>query len=154
MNRTPTGRAALKPSRKGITLFEGDLCEFDDKVEGPGALQVAQYLGLELCWEHEQNGNLLVLFMKDRGETSSPILRIPLTENEAHLIHGCREKGCWWYYDLQVEETDDRAGVTVSFLDEKDETTTLLWILDRRRRALFRRAVDCFVGLRDPIFGD
>jgi hypothetical protein len=154
MTHVRTDKPSLKPSRKGISLFEGDIRELDGKVEWPGALTIAEYTGLELWWEYQQTEGLIRLFLQDGKQVSSPILRIPLTEVEAKQIDGYQELGGWGYYDMRVEENDDRAAIQISFKNAQNESTSLLWILNKRRRALVRRAVDCFVGLRDPIFGD
>jgi hypothetical protein len=145
--------ARSRPSRDGITLFEGDVAEFDGKVLQPGALTIAEWEGLELHWDL-QPGDVLVLILTYGSSVSDPILRLPLTEHEAQLIRGHREKLRWGYYDLKVEENDDRAAVNVSFITASDEPKSMLWIIDRKRRAAVRRAMNRFVGMRDPIFAD
>lgn len=41
-----------------------------------------------------------------------------------------------------------------SFIAANNNRVSLLWIIDKKRRATARKAMDRFVGLGDPIFGD
>lgn len=127
-------------SRTGISLFEGDVRELDGKVRIPGALMVAQWEGLELTWDYERDGDVLVLYLSHLSEII-PALRIPLTQEEIQILDGHREKGGWGYYELRVEENDDRAATNVSFHTAKDKPMSLLWILDRKRRDAVRKAL-------------
>jgi len=143
-----------KPSRDGITLFEGDAGEFDGKVTTPPGLRIAQWEGLVLCWDYKQPEKEVILQGKYGTEVSDPVLRIPLTEHEAKIIHNHREKGGWGFYDLHVEENDDRAAVNVSLVTADKERISLLWILDKKRRAAVREALNGFPDEDDPIFDD
>ncbi len=141
-----------RPSRDGITLFEGDVSEFDGKVTLPGALEIAQYEGLVLCWDYKESEKEVVL-QGERG-TEVSVLRIPLTEHEVQIIHNHQEKGGWGFYDLHVEENDDRAAVNVSFITADKEPTSLLWIIDKKRREAVREALNSLYDEDDPIFDD
>ena len=141
-----------RPSRDGITLFEGDVSEFDGKVTLPGALEIAQYEGLVLRWDYKESEKEVVL-QGERG-TEVSVLRIPLTEHEVQIIHNHQEKGGWGFYDLHVEENDDRAAVNVSFITADKEPTSLLWIIDKKRRAAVREALNSLYDEDDPIFDD
>ncbi|HEY7214009.1 MAG TPA: hypothetical protein VIC28_05225 [Thermoanaerobaculia bacterium] len=140
------------PSRDGITLFEGDVSEFDGKVTVPGGLEIAQYEGLVLCWDYNRSEKEVVLQAERR--TRVPILRIPLTEQEVQIIHNHQEKGGWGFYDLHVEENDDRAAVNVSFITADQEPTSLLWIIDKNRRTAVREALNRLYDKDDPVFDD
>ncbi len=132
-------KMSRKPSRAGITLFEGDAGEFDGKDIGPVSLLVAQWEGLQLLWDYERPGDELVLHAtRGRGSGHARLSR----------------KGGWGYYDMNVEENDDRAAVNVSFMNAKNEPVSLLWILDKKRRTAIRKAIDRYVGVEDPVFGD
>lgn len=141
-----------RPSRDGITLFEGDVSEFDGKVTAPGALQIAQYEGLVLRWDYKGPEKEVVL--QGERRTRVLVLRIPLTEHEVQIIHNHREKGGWGFYDLHVEENDDRAAVNVSLITADKEPTSLLWIIDNKRRSSVREALNSLFDEDDPIFDD
>lgn len=138
-------------SRTGITLFDGAISEFDGKVINPGALQIAQLEGLRLKWDYEEPDRVLSLHLRLGSAVSDPVLRIPLSEDEAKLLEGHLEKGGWGYYELV---DDDRAAVHVSFMNADDKPVSLLWIVSNEHRMSIRDAMDRFVGIHDPIFGE
>jgi hypothetical protein len=144
----------MSHSRDGITLFEGNVEEFDGKVIRPGGLEIAQYEGLVLRWDYKGSEKEVILQAKYGTEVSDPILRIPLTEHEVQLIHNHREKGGWGYYELRVDENDDRAAVNVSFVNADNVPISLLWIIDKQRRAAVRKALNSLFDDDDPIFDD
>ncbi|HEX3532074.1 MAG TPA: hypothetical protein VH988_33870 [Thermoanaerobaculia bacterium] len=139
-------KKTVKPSRAGIQRFEGDIRELDQKVEIPGALLIAQYEGLRHFWDYDQLEHALVLYVTWGGERRETVLQIPLMEDERALLRGHREKGGWGYYELHVEEADDRAAVNVSFIGAKAEPISILWIIDQKRRAAARKAINHFTG--------
>jgi hypothetical protein len=153
MSRLPDG-ATGKPSREGITLFDGVITAFEGKIYNPPALQIAQWEGLQMKWDYEEPDQVLALHLRYGPTVSDPVLRIPLTEDEVKLIQGYREKGGWGYYELRAEKDDDRAAVHVSFMNASNDPVSLLWIVDRNHRTRLRDAMDDFVGVDDPIFGD
>lgn len=152
MIRLLKGAGLRKPSRAGITRFEGSLDELDGKVARPAGLLIAQYEGLALMWDLEPAGDVLALHLEMGDDVSDPVLRIPLTEDEAKGLHGLVEKGGWGFYDMKEDE--DRAAVHVSFMNAGNEPDGFLWLLDGKRRKAIRKAMDRFVGAGDPIFGD
>jgi len=145
-------KTSEEPSRDGITFFEGDASEFDGKVTTPPGLWIAQYEGLVLSWDYKPSEKEVVL----QGEycTEVSVLRIPLTEHEVQIIHNHQERGGWGFYDLHVDENDDRAAVNVSFITANKEPISLLWILDKNRRAAVRKALESLFDEDDPIFDD
>ena len=132
----------MKPSRDGITLYEGSLKEFSGKTTNPPALQIAKLEGLALLWDYEPAERILVLNVTQWGDDPIPAIQIPLTEAEAAIIHNYHERGGWGYYDLHVEENDDRAALQVSFINESQVPTNLLWIINKKRRTQVRKALN------------
>jgi hypothetical protein len=147
-------KTSEKPSRDGITLFEGNVGEFDGKVTVPPGLKVAQWEGLVLCWDYKRSEKEVVLQGERGTRVSDPVLQIPLTEHEVQIIHNHREKGGWGLYDLHVEENDDRAAVNVSLVTADKNPISLLWIIDKKRRSAVRKALNRCVDVDDPIFDD
>jgi hypothetical protein len=128
-------RQERKPSRDGITRFTGNVRDFDGKVTQPAGLEIAQYEGLLLLWSYLP-GDVLALYMTYRAnEPGKPLISIPLLEDEIRLLEGHVEKGGWGYYELLLEPDDERAGVNVSFKNARSEPVSVLWILDKDRRA-------------------
>jgi hypothetical protein len=140
-----------KARRTGIQRFEGNVRDFDRKVKIPGALMIAQWEGLQMFWDYESLEHTLVLFVT-YGSGRSTVLRIPLKGDEIALLRGHRERGGWGYYELHVEEGDERAAVNVSFITAKGEPLSILWIIDKKRRDAARRAINRFVG--EKLFSD
>lgn len=133
----------MKRSRAGISLFEGSITELQGKAMKPPALQVAQYEGLRLLWDYEPAEKTVVLYVTQRDRT--PALHIPLTEAEASRLHNHHEKGGWGYYDLKIEENDDRAVLQVSFINESQVPTGFIWIIGKARRTKVRKALNRYL---------
>lgn len=74
------------------------------------------------------------------------------TKDEIAIMGGHREKGGWGYYELHVEEADDRAAVNVSFIAACEERMSILWIIDGQRRVAVRKAFNRF--LDEDLFDD
>lgn len=135
-----------RASSDGISRFHGDPSEFDGKVITPGGLQIAQYEGLKMFWEYEPSADFLTLHLVRGNQTSDPILQIPLSEDEIQILSDCQEEGGWGYYELRVEDNDDRAAVNISLITAKKGPVSLLWIVDKSRRAALRRAFNRFAA--------
>jgi hypothetical protein len=131
-------------SSDGITRFYGESSELDGKVLGPGALQIAQWEGLELSWSCDPFEDILSLHLIKGERESAPLLKIPLSSGEAQSLRDCLEEGGWGYYELKVLETDDRGAVNVSFRTAEQEITCMTWFLDKKRRAALTRAINRF----------
>jgi hypothetical protein len=154
MSRLPNEESG-KPSREGITLFDGVISAFQGKISNPPALQIAQWEGLQMKWDYDEAEKVLALHLRSlSGSVSDPVLRIPFTEDEVKIIHGYVEKGGWGYYEMREREDDDRAAVHVSFMNASDAPVSLLFIVDRNHRTRLRDAMNRFVGVHDPIFED
>jgi len=138
-----------RPSRDGITLHPGVITDFEGYTYNAPAVQVAMWEGLRLLWSYEP-GDVINLHLSLRDGYEKTALRIPLTEEEALIMGGMIEKGGWGYYELITHEDDDRGAVHVSFIAADGEPTSLLWILDRERRAIVRKALNRF--LDEPVF--
>lgn len=133
-------------SLDGISRFTGKSSELDGKVVIPGGLQVAQWEGLGMFWDYEEAGNILSLVLIRGDQQSDPVLQIPLAEEEIQLFRDCQEEGGWGYYELKVDANDARAAVNVSLITTKRGPVSLLWFLDRQRRAAVKRAINRFVS--------
>jgi len=144
--------ASGKPSREGITLFDGVITAFEGKIHNPPALQIAQFEGLRMKWDYDESEKVLSLHLRMGEYVSAPALRIPFTEDEVKLIHNHREKGGWGYYELREREGDDRAAVHVSFKNASNDPVSLLFIVDGNHRTRLREAIDDFAGEGDPMF--
>src|SRR5262245_48766522 len=109
-------KTSAKPSRDGITLFEGDVSEFGGKVTVPGGLEIAQYEGLVLCWDYEETEkeNCPSREVRPGGQRSRFADSFDRARGTNHPQPS--GKGGWGFYDLHVEENDDRAAVNVSFI--------------------------------------
>ena len=123
--------------------------ELQGKTINPGAIQIAMWEGLQLQWSYEP-GDVVELHLLTRADNSETALRIPLTENEIEIMRGLREKGGWGYYELAVENDDDRAAAHVSFISASGKPTSLLFIVDRQHRTTLRKVFNRF--LDEPIF--
>ena len=141
-----------KPSREGITLFDGVIRTLEGKTYNSPALQVAQWEGLQMKWDYDESEKVLSLHLRMGEYVSAPALRIPFTEDEVKIIHNHREKGGWGYYELRERDCDDRAAVHVSFKNASNDPVSLLFIVDRNHRTKIREAIDNFAGEGDPMF--
>jgi hypothetical protein len=146
--------ASGKPSREGITLFDGAIRALEGKTHNPPALQIAQFEGLQMKWDYDESEKVLSLHLRMGGSVSAPVLQIPFTEDEVKLIHNCREKGGWGYYELREREGDDRAAAHVSFKNASNDPVSLLFIVDGNHRTRIREAIEDFAGEGDSMFED
>lgn len=143
--------ADSRPSRDGISLYPGVIMELQGKTINPGVIQIAMWEGLQLKWSYEPE-DVIALHLLTRAGNRVTVLRIPLTDNEIEIMRGLREKGGWGYYELAVEENDDRAAAHVSFIAANGKPTSLLFILDRNHRTTLRDAFHDVLG--EPIFDE
>lgn len=153
----------LSSDRRGIEQFQGNIDDLRVVTEISSNTEVLSAYTLMLfeqsltgnSWRYNRSDETVTLHLESSFETSSAVLQIRITNQEAPIMRSVTTRLGWGYHDLIEPIQDFVSLIQISFHSNAPTFPTgIIWLLDEEWRALLRKNCDEFVGLDDPLFCD